>query len=83
VFSEKAHERPIGTVQYSPDGRSVASCSWDGGVKVWDIAAGKARAGFAYAGIVHACRFSPNGRELFIGEAAEEAARPTIHRQSL
>jgi len=83
VFSQKAHGRPIGTVQYSPDGRSVASCSWDGGVKLWDIAAGKVLADFSFAGIVHACRFPADGRELFIAEAAEEAARPVIHRRVL
>jgi WD40 repeat protein len=83
TFSAKAHGRPIGTVQYSPDGRSVASCSWDGGVKVSDIAEGRELADFSYPGIIHACRFSPDGSELCIAEAAQGTTRPNVHRQPL
>ena len=58
-------EGASGVVVFSPDGRTLASTSWDNTVKLWDVA----RAKELYTltghnnGVKHAC-FSPDGLAL-------------------
>ncbi len=40
----RAHEGPIESVCFSPDGSTLASGSWDNTVRVWDSASGRERA---------------------------------------
>ena len=34
------HSQPIGACAFSPDGGSLLSGSWDGSLKIWDVATG-------------------------------------------
>lgn len=64
-LSEKPHDRVIG-VAFSPtDGSLLASCGYDGLVKVWDWKTGKEIPGFrGHTDLVWGAAFSPDGPHL-------------------
>jgi WD40 repeat protein/serine/threonine protein kinase len=53
-----------GDVQFSPDGRLVATAGWDNQVCVWELATGEQLASLAHPDWTFAALFSPNGQHL-------------------
>ena len=63
----KGHAGYIWRVTFSPDGRYLASGSWDSTVKVWDLQAPDSAEPVTlrgHAGFIRSLAFSPDGRQL-------------------
>ena len=64
----KGHTGGVISVAYSPDGKTLASCSSDGTVKLWDVATGQERASLrGHTDAVLSVAYSPGGKTLASG----------------
>lgn len=64
------HGDVVNHVTFAPDGKTAASTSWDGTVRLWDVAAGtEVRRFEGHQGSVNGVTFSPDGRRLATGGA--------------
>src|SRR4051812_16815588 len=64
----KGHTQAVKSVTFSPDGKILASASYDGTLRLWEVATGKERAALGeYTGCVGCVAFSPDGKTLASG----------------
>src|ERR1700721_1718400 len=64
------HNAPVCSVAFSPDGRMVASGSWNGRIMLWEALTGKLRATLqSHKEQINSLAFSPSGKVLAFGTA--------------
>jgi WD40 repeat protein/serine/threonine protein kinase len=61
------HRNRIWSAQFSPDGRTLATASWDGTVKLWNAASGQEMFTYRAPGVAWNATFSPDGKWLTAG----------------
>ena len=71
----RGHTSDVYPVAYSPDGRWIASGSWDGTVRLWDAATGEPCATLPHPGVVRALAFGPDGTWLVTGGDGDDRLR--------
>jgi WD40 repeat protein/tRNA A-37 threonylcarbamoyl transferase component Bud32 len=65
LFTLRGHQKDVLSVAYSPDGRYLATTSWDHTIKVWDPATGKElRTIRGHHQAINEAKFSPDGIHL-------------------
>jgi WD40 repeat protein len=67
LFTLGQHESGITAFAFSSDGRHLASGSYDGSLKVWDVAQRREIATAHHDGAIQAISFSPDGQWLVSG----------------
>src|SRR5207249_3709363 len=68
VSTWAAHPKSVTCVALSPDGKKLASTSWDDTVKTWDVATGKELLTLkGHTGPTTSVAFSPDGKIIASG----------------
>jgi predicted NACHT family NTPase len=68
VNTLKGHESEVYSVGFSPDGKQLASGSFDKTIKIWDVTTGKVLNTLkGHESLVNSVEFSPDGQQLASG----------------
>ena len=77
-WTVRAHNDTIYGVTFSPDGRTIASASWDGTAKLWSVATGQEIFRYDAPGVAWTVAFSPDGRYWAVGSGGASQGEVTL-----
>ena len=64
IIAELQHNSSVNAVAFSPDGRKVATASYDNTARLWDVETEKQIQRLEHDGSVYGVAFSPDGKKL-------------------
>jgi WD40 repeat protein len=76
----QGHTNVVYAIDFSPDGRTLATGGWDGAIRLWDVASGAPLATVQGQGSVYALAFSPDGSQLLVGGGGSRIAHRPLQR---
>ncbi|QDU28928.1 translocation protein TolB [Anatilimnocola aggregata] len=80
----QGHTNAVVSVAFSPDSKTLASASYDGTLKLWDMTTGKERATLGeYKGCLGCVAFSPDGKTLASGAIGSPVPLPDLKQVKL
>src|SRR3989442_3693123 len=83
----QAHTGEVPALAFSPDGRTLASGSWDGSIKLWDLERGVLLWTSRQTNSIQCLAFAPDGRTLASGgvDAVVQLcdAKPVTHNPTV
>jgi WD40 repeat protein len=79
----RGHRDEIWALDFSPDGRFLASGSRDATARVWNLSAGQPLCCLPCSNAVLAVQFGPDSRQLRVADAGPGGGIPSIHLATL
>ncbi len=63
-FMQTGHEIGGSSANFSPDGKQIVSASWDGSLKLWDLAGNCLQTFTGHTDVVWSANFRPDGKQI-------------------
>jgi WD40 repeat protein len=76
------HRARIWSAQFSPDGRTLATASWDGTAKLWNVASGQEMFAYRSPGVVWRALFSPDAKWWSVGSGSARRGEIAVFRSA-
>jgi WD40 repeat protein/serine/threonine protein kinase len=74
------HEPHIWSASFASDGKTLATASWDGTARLWNVASGQELFAYKASGVVWSVPFSPDGKWWAVGSGASRQSEVALFR---
>ncbi len=76
------HRAGIWQAKFSPDGKTLATASWDGTAKLWNVESGQEMFTHKAPGVVWSVAFSPDGKWWAVGSGSARQGEVAVFRRA-
>jgi len=77
------HRDKMWSAEFSPDGKTLATASWDGTAKLWNVASGQEMFSYTGQGVVWSVNFSPDGKWWVVGSGSSQRSEVACFRRAM